>query len=177
MVRDVLAEPDLDRDVRALAIERFEARLAERARALLGDAREVTVTLGDDGVARVTDGGAPLDDPKLASRLALDLVASLAPVMGAARLDVKNGVRAARRAALAREAPEAPSPEAPQAPSPAPSLNEVTLRLVRVVALQQSRIAALEATLGRAPARDEAHRTIALELQKIEAELDRLQRS
>ena len=168
MVRGVLSDADLDPEVRALAVERIEARLALRARALLGEARELTVTLGDDGVARVTDGGAALDDATLASRLALDLVASIAPVMGAARHDVKNGVRAARRPAPPAAASEATdAPEAPAAPPP--SLHALTLRLARVVALQQGRIAALEARLGATP--DATHHEVAEALREIEAHL------
>jgi hypothetical protein len=173
MVRGVLADADLDPEVRALAVERIEARLALRARAHRGEARELAVTLGEDGVARVTDGGVALDDPALASRLALDLVASLAPAMGAARHDVKNGVRAARRPAPAAPAPAAPAPEAP-APAPeAPSLHALTLRLVRVVALQQSRIAALEAALGEGRSADGARADIMTELREVEACLSR----
>lgn len=135
MVRGVLSDADLDPEVRALAVERIEARLALRARALLGEARELAVTLGDDGVARVTDGGAALDDATLASRLALDLVASIAPVMGAAH-DVKNGVRAARRPAPPAAASEATdAPEAPAAPPPrctrSPSASRVWWRSSR----------------------------------------------
>lgn len=171
MVRGVLADSALDPEVRALAVERLEARLAQRARAHLGEGRDLTVTLGDDGVARVTDGAVALDDAALATRLALDLVAAIAPAMGAARHDVKNGVRAARRPKQQTEARglEATAPEAPAPEAPAPSLREVTLRLVRIVAQQQARIAALEARLDVAP--DAAHREVGEALRAIEAHL------
>ncbi len=170
MVRDVLAEPGLSPEVRDLAVERLEARLLQRARALLGEGRDLAVSLGDDGVARVTEGAATLVDPRLDARLDMELVASLAAVMGAARADVKNGERAT---------PRAPA-RAPVEPVAAPSWEEVTRRLARVVALQHRRIEALEAALAVSSANASPSpelREISLELQGIEEAVQRLSKA
>lgn len=171
MVRDVLADQDLDPTVRALAIERLEAALTERAVKELGGEREVTVRLGDDGVARIFTGETRIDDARLSSRLDLDLVARLAPTVGAARIDVKRGARPSKPRPLA--APDL-APEEPLAPV-SPWVG-IARRLTSIARSQNARIAALEAALG-APSNATELRDFERELREIEAAIEVASRS
>lgn len=161
MVRDVLADPDLDPTVRALSIERLEASLLERARAHLGADRDLSVRLDDDGSVSVFEGATTLDDASLTAHLDLALVAKLAPTVGAARVDVKRGVRPS--SLRAAKASAGPSHEAEEPVS----WVEVARRLTALVALQHARITELEAALGVSGSR----REFETELRAIEAAL------
>lgn len=161
MVREVLADPDLDPTVRALSIERLEASLLERAQARLGADRDLSVRLEDDGVVTVFEGAAPLDDGALTAHLDLTLVAKLAPTIGAARVDVKRGVRPSKPRPSRVTEPPAELALAPVA------WTEIAQRLAALVRLQEARIAELEAALGVTASR----REFEVELRAIEAAL------
>lgn len=162
MVRDVLADPDLDPTVRALAIERLEASLHERATSLLGADRAIRVRLDEAGVPRVFEGDAELVDEVVTKRLELELLARLAPTVGAARVDVKRGARPSK--------PRDPTPrdESVNVTAEGPPWAELVRRLAALARRQNARIAALEAAIGADRSTSE-HRDIEQELRRIEA--------
>ncbi len=161
MVREVLADSDLDPVVRSLSIERLEATLLERARARLGAHRDLSVHLADDGTVAVFESSAPLEDAALSAHLDLALVATLAPTIGAARVDVKHGHRPTKK----RTAAPADAPLA--AAEATTSWVDVARRLTALLRLQSARIAELEAALGAKSAHPEVDRA----LNDIEAAL------
>ncbi len=160
-VRAVLSEPGLERDARALALERLEAQLTERARALHPERATLSVSLTDEGALSLHDASGAVSDAGLTQRLALDLMGRLARVMGAARADAKQGVQPSQRRVLAPvpEPVEAAVEKASvtgNAEAPHDELRAMVRALVDVVARQQSRIEALEAQLGAEPDLDAA---------------------
>jgi len=146
LVASALGGDDLDPALRDLAHERLEALLLSAVRGSLGsDALErVELSLADGAVSltpppTLTEGEAA----GLRERLDRVLLARLAATVGAARIDVRNGVRAGRRAsAVAPAAVVHPTPEAPA------RWEDAVSALAAVVASQQRRIDALAARLG-----------------------------
>jgi hypothetical protein len=146
LVASALGGDELDLAVRDLARERLEGLLLTTVRAALGsDAVErVELSLADGAVSLASSPTLTAAEAAgLRERLDRVLLARLAATVGAARIDVRNGVRAGPRAgAVALAAAVHPTPEAPA------RWEDVVSALAAVVASQQRRIDALAARLG-----------------------------
>lgn len=166
LVASALGGDDLDPALRDLARERLEALLVTEVRVARGGAavERVELSLADGAVSltpppTLTEGEAA----GLRDRLDRVLLARLAATVGAARIDVRNGVRAEPRASAAATAPEVkPAPDSP------PRWEDVARALVALAAGQQRRLDALAARLGETSADAESARLLA----RVEALLE-----